>query len=966
MDSEQWSQVRELCAEVSKLAPAERDAFLRQHCAGKPELIAEVVRLLDSSDGATVVAAGSGSGQLYAGPSDRGKLAFVPNEVLAGRFRILRFISRGGMGEVYAAEDLQLGGQVAVKTILPNFALRPGIVERFRREISLGLKITHPNVCRVFDLETHRSDSGEVLFLTMELLEGDTLESWISRHGAVSTETAAPIVLQILEGLKAAHRVGVIHQDFKPSNVFLVPEPNGAMRAVVMDFGLALLADANKDAVAADVAGTPLYMAPEQLDGRGSSVASDIYSVGVVLYELLTGQKPFPADSKSRFSRRTRGRLVSPRQHRPEIDEHWEQAILQCLSRDPTERPASVDELRQALGLEPANSQVSGIGKRQAIATALVLGVFAGTIMWLRNRPRERIEDLMQVTSQTDLSADPSLSRDGKVIAYDSDRGEAGNLDIWVQKLPNGTPRRITTDPADDDDANLSSDGTQVAFHSDRKGGGIYLADTTGGPERLLVPFGYRPRFSPDGKTIAFWAGEYDESIPSGRIYKIPASGGSPERLAPDFSDARYPIWSPDGRWILFTGCREGVANRPLSTCREWWVESVDSSQLFNTGALSLFRTKGISPWYWPSAWFSRGVLFSASAGGQTDIWRVALSRQSWRIGGKAVRLTSSALKAVDANVAADGTIAFGQLGAAVHIWEQPLSGGKQSKGAFKLTDGPDADSDPSVSRGGRLLVFSRTGKHGKAIWLKDLASGHESELAAPALNNIHPVLSLYGNKIAFEGDDTLSKALYVAGLGGGARLVCAGCENPSGWLQHDEAVLFTNGDKGEIQKITLSDRKISTVLARSGVRLADAAWSPETEYLLFTVAGQQGRRQIFATKLPAIEGAAKGGWIPVTSSGEWCDKPHWSPDGSTIYFLSNRDNFMCIWGQRFDARKHQTLGGPFPVAHFHDPHMNPNLLVRSDFGLSVSTGSIILNSGAVFETIWLGVLKPPSRFSLR
>ena len=965
MDSEQWNQVRELCTEASKLPPAERDAFLRQHGEDKPELIAEVVRLLDSSDGATVVA-GSGSGQLYSGLGDRGTLAFVPNEVLAGRFRILRFISRGGMGEVYAAEDLQLGGQVAVKTILPNFVLRPGIVERFRREISLSLRITHPNVCRVFDLESHHSDSGEVLFLTMELLEGETLESWISRHGAASTKTAAPIVLQILEGLKAAHRVGVIHQDFKPSNVFLVPKPNGETRAVVVDFGLALLADAKKDGFAADVAGTPLYMAPEQLDGRGSSVASDIYSVGVVLYELLTGHKPFPADSKSRSSGRKRDRLVSPKQHKPEIDEPWERVILQCLSRDPKGRPASVDAVIQALGLEVARSRVSDVGKRSAIAIAVILSVLSGAIFWLRSRPGERIEDLTQLTSQTDLSADPSLSRDGRVIAYDSDRGEAGNLDIWVQKLPNGTPRRITTDPAEDDDANLSSDGTQVAFHSDRDRGGIYIADTKGGPERLLVPFGHRPRFSPDGKTIAFWTGEYDESIPSGRIYKIPVSGGSPERLVPAFIDARYPIWSPDGRWILFTGCRQVIAHTPLSTCRDWWVASVDSSHLLNTGALSRFRTEGILPWYWPSAWFSRGVLFSAETGGQTDIWRVALSGQSWRVSGKPVRLTSGALKDVDANVAADGKIAFGELGAAVHIWEQPLIPGKQGKAAFKLTDGPDADTDPSVSRDGRLLVFSRGGKHGRAVWSKDLISGHESELADPALNNIHPVVSLYGIKIAFEADDTLSKAIYVTGLEGQARVVCTGCENPSGWFQHDRAILFTNGDKGQIQKVTLSDGKVSTVLARNGVRLADATWSPETEYVLFTVAGQQGGRQIFATKLPAAEDEAKGEWIPITSSSEWCDKPQWSPDGSTIYFLSNRDNFMCIWGQRLDARNHQIMGSPFAAAHFHDPHLNPDLLVRSDFGLSVSSNSIILNSGAVFETIWLGVLKPPSRFSLR
>lgn len=964
VDSERLDRIRKLCTEVSKLAPAERDAFLRQHAADQPELIAEVVRLLNSADSETVLAFKAAPEPASNEHGDQENRAFASGEILANRFRIIRFISSGGMGEVYAAEDLQLGRQVAIKTIRREFALRPGVVERFRREIFVSLRITHPNVCRVFDLEGHRSDSGEILFLTMELLEGETLESWMSRHRAVSTKAAAPIVLQILRGLKAAHQVGIIHRDFKPSNVFLVPEPNGAMRAVVMDFGLALLGDPKKDASAADLVGTPMYMAPEQLEGRGSSIASDIYSVGVVLYELTTGRKPFPAgNSNSHPFTRLRAKPASPWEYLRDINGHSEKVIVQCLSVDPKERPASVDTVMQALRLEASTSQLSGTWKRRRIGIALALVLLSAAIFWLQNGAGERIDNLSPLTSETDLSADPSLSHDGKMIAYESDRGEPGNLDVWIQKLPNGTPRRITTDPAEDDDTNLSSDGTQVVFHSDRNGGGIYIANTNGGPERLLVPFGHRPKFSPDGKTIVFWTGEYDEYIPSAKLYKIPASGGRPERIAPDFVDARYPIWSPDGRGILFTGCRQVVAHAPLSTCQEWWVASADSSRVFNTGALARFRREGIRTRYWPSAWSSKGVFFPAYAGRQSEIWRVGLSQESWRVIGKPVRLTFVALSAVDATIAGDGTIAFGELGGAVHIWKFPLLPAKESKGAFKLTNGPDSDVDPSVSRDGRILVFSRGEKQHRVIWLKDLTSGQESRLASPSLNNIHPVVSLYNNQIAFEGDDTLSKALYTVDLGGQTRLVCTECENPTAWLRHDQAILFTDGAAGRIQKVTLSDRKISTVLARDGLSLGDATWSPETEYLLFIVGGQQGR-QIFAIKLPAADGAAKGEWIPITSESEWCDNPQWSTDGNTIYFLSNRDTFVCLWGQKFDARNRRTVGPAYPVAHFHDPHANPGLLVRSDVGLSVSVDSIILNSGEASETIWRGVLKPP-RFSI-
>ncbi|MBV8572831.1 MAG: PD40 domain-containing protein [Acidobacteriaceae bacterium] len=965
MDRERWSDVKELYTEASKLLPAERDEFLRQRCGNNAELISEIERLLSSPDGATVVATDPPTGESGANRGDSATRAFAPNQILADRFRILRFIDKGGMGEVYAAEDLQLGRQVAVKTILPDFAVQPGIIERFRREISLSLRITHPNVCRVFDLETHRTDSEDVLFLTMELLEGETLESWMKRYGGVSTVTAAPIVYQILKGLDAAHRVGVIHRDFKPSNVFLVPEPNGGTRAVVMDFGLAFFANARRDVPRGEVAGTPLYMAPEQWEGRLCSVASDIYSVGVVLYEMITGHAPFPVNSKSRVTERKRA-LLAPKHYRPGIAEHWEKAILQCLSYEPAARPSSVGALIQALRLEPASAQASVPAKRRILALVLAAILVVGVSFWLRSRPGERIEDLTPMTSETDLSADPSLSRDGKTIAYESDRAEPGNQDVWIQQLADGVPRRVTTNPADDEAPNLSPDGSQVVFHSDRNGGGVYIAETKGGPERLLAPFGHRPKFSPDGKQVAFWTGEYDESIPSGRIYVIAASGDSPRRLAPDFIDARYPIWSPDGHWILLTGCRQLPVQVPLSACQDWWVTSLDGAKVFKTGAIPLFRSEGLRVRYWPCGWFSQGVLFSAFSDGPAEIWRVLLSPHSWRVSGKPVQLTSGTLSAVDATLADNATIAFGGLRGAAHIWAFPLLSQGRKKEGSKLTNGPDADVDPSVSRDGRFLVFARGEKHRRSIWFKDLTSGKESELARPGMDNIHPVMSLYGEQVAFEADDMRSKGLYTVAPGEKPTLVCSGCEDPTGWLQHDRAILFTNATTGRIQKVTLASGRVSTVVAKDGARAGDATWSPETEYLLFTVAGEQGNRQIFAAKLAQNDDAAEEEWIPITNGSDRSDNPQWSPDGGTIYFVSNRDNFMCVWGEKFDARHHRAAAPAFAVLHFHNSHSNPDLLIRSDFGLSVSKDAIVLNSGEASETIWRGVWKPASLFSMR
>jgi Tol biopolymer transport system component len=333
-------------------------------------------------------------------------------------------------------------------------------------------------------------------------------------------------------------------------------------------------------------------------------------------------------------------------------------------------------------------------------------------------------------------------------------------------------------------------------------------------------------------------------------------------------------------------------------------------------------------------------------------------------LSGKPVRLTAGALSAVDASIAEDGTIAFGQLGGDVHLWEFPLTAGGEVKARVKLTNGPDVDSTPSVSRDGRRVVFARKVKQRHEIWMKDVSSGVESKIAAPRTENIHPVFSLSGEEIAFEANNEESKAIYVVRPGAEPKLVCTGCEYPTGWIlgnrAQNQAILFTNSATGQIQKVSVSDGTIATVLGKDGVKLGDATWSPVTDYLLFTVAGKRGERQIFATKLP-VSGAATGEWIPVTSAKEWSDNPQWSVDGGTIYFLSNRDNFTCVWGQKFNVKEHRGVGAPFAAVHFHDPHANPGLLVRSDFGLSVSKDSIVLDSGDASETIWRGLLKKPA-----
>lgn len=337
-------------------------------------------------------------------------------QVLAGRFRIVRFIAQGGMGEVWEAEDLEFPGErVALKTIRPAIAANSWAVTSFRREIQLAKKISHPNVCRVFDLFQHKASvpprdgepSADVTFLTMEMLRGETLAQHLARDGAMGTGAALPIVRQMAAGLAAAHDRGIVHGDFKSPNVFLV-EGSAGPRVAITDFGLArgVSGSGSSDGQvtslvkSGNVLGTPDYMAPEQLRGDRPEPAADVYAFGLVLYEMVTGKLPF--EGKTPFAaalKRLAEPPTSPRTLVPDLDRGWERAILGCLAGEAKERPRDLNAVvkwleegrgatRRMRRLAPPWTRRGSRGRRWiAGGTAVVLVAAAGLgVFWYRAR----------------------------------------------------------------------------------------------------------------------------------------------------------------------------------------------------------------------------------------------------------------------------------------------------------------------------------------------------------------------------------------------------------------------------------------------------------------------------------------------------------------------------------------------------------------------------------------------------
>ena len=356
MTPERWHQVEGVFREALAQAPRARKLFLENACRDDSDLRREVQSLLASHEqaGSFLDAPIFHEGALAAA-ADAGAIhTFLPGQMVADRFRVVRFLAEGGMGEVYEALDTELGERVALKTVRQTILDDDEAESRFVRESQLARKVTHPNVCRIHDVFEHLVQSGNyearIRCLTMELLSGETLGQRLRRGGRLNASRALPIARQIAEALKAAHDVGVVHRDLKPDNVILVPR-NGELRAVVTDFGLArdnkaleqvpasarldllwmlhgLQADAraSKGPIArlarrarrqmaalgllsqhdseltelGRIMGTPAYMSPEQARGDRVDHRSDIWSFGVVFYEMLTGQLPYRPESSFR------------------------------------------------------------------------------------------------------------------------------------------------------------------------------------------------------------------------------------------------------------------------------------------------------------------------------------------------------------------------------------------------------------------------------------------------------------------------------------------------------------------------------------------------------------------------------------------------------------------------------------------------------------------------------------------
>jgi Tol biopolymer transport system component/tRNA A-37 threonylcarbamoyl transferase component Bud32 len=985
MNPDRWQQVSRIYHKALKHEGPEREAYLREACAADEELLREVESLLSEpasaerfvrTGGAIAVAGladGPFGGDVGGEPSD--DAPHVQPGARLGPYQIEETLGAGGMGEVFRAHDTRLRRAVAIK-VLPQDRMRdPDRRQRFLQEARAVSALNHPHIVTLHDI----ARDGEIDFLVMEYVPGTSVDRLISQKRLTLAETL-DYAAQIASALAAAHKAGIVHRDIKPANMIVT----GDGHVKVLDFGLAKLTESVATDSAADtrthqtilttpgmVMGTVAYMSPEQARGEATDARTDLFSFGAVLFEMATGRQAFP----TAFDWTLPPSQDLPPELRP--------IVLKLLEPDRELRYQTAADIAADLKRLQRPVESKGASRRwwMTAAALTLVAVFVFVFIWQRNESTLQVVELTRVTSDAGLTAYPALSSDGRMLAYASDRA-GGIMNIWVRQVGVGEAVRVTNGPADDTEPSFSPDGTLIAFRSERDGGGVYISPALGGAQRRIAEQGRGPRFSPDGQWIAYWVGEEHE-FARNAVYVVRSTGSESRRLAATFFSAYAPLWSPDGRHVLFLGAEDDT--KPVAERYDWWVAPVDGGPPVVTGALAALRSKRVFPvWRRPGDWVGDSVLFAASTAqyasilstgdvNQSSIWSVHLVPNPWRIEGDPRQLTvATGVEAQPSMVlAADRTarLALANTRGNMEIWAVPVQAneGRGTGDLQRVTTTTAVDNTyPSVSSDGSRLVYVSDRQRNTDVFITDLRTGVETALTATEVNEFSPFLSADNSSVlyyVYRPDRKPSFSFWVVSATGGVpRQVCADCDGPLyGWSSDTTKVIYRDlppGRPGRVRVRDIDSRRDDVLVEHPTYAITFPRLSADERWILFQTVISQTQRRIFVAPLRDWHAAPESSWIPITNGHTPDRMAVWSPDGNLVYFLSERDGFRCFWAQRLDATTKGPLGGPFVVQHFHQARRG---FLPDDFSglpLSVAPDKLVFPMRERTGNIWLATLE--------
>jgi Tol biopolymer transport system component len=607
-----------------------------------------------------------------------------------------------------------------------------------------------------------------------------------------------------------------------------------------------------------------------------------------------------------------------------------------------------------SVGVTPPEPQARGWKTFRASALAglcaAAVATFLGIRYWQASRGDSRMDfEFTRLTADAGLTTQPAISSDGKLVAYASDRSGRGDLDIWVQHIGGGTPIQITHDAADDHEPCFSPDGSAIAFRSEREGGGIYVVPSLGGEPRLIARQGHDPRFSPDGTRIAYWTGAgVSVSLPS-QIYVAPVAGGASQPAQSDLPYARHPIWTPDGKQLLFWGAGS-------VTEVDWYVVPVDAAgKPVKTGFSSATgRLGSMSGPIYPEGWLDGQALFSARYSDSMELCQIPLFPRNGQVTGPPQRLTFGTGMERFPGGAARGQLVFASLTSSINVWSLPVDDalGQVTVPLQQITYGAAAKYRPSLSRDGRKLTFDL----GSNVFVKDLGSGKETALTTT--QSLYPSWSADGSKIAYSAARGRKMQIDVVDAGGGVpETVCDDCGfAPAGWSSDSSKIIYDWGVPQTVRLLDLPTGEKVELLQRPGFAVTQASFSPDDRWICFLAGVGPNRNRVYIVQFRAGTAAPESEWIGITDGGAFEGQPRWSPDGNLVYFVSNRDGFRCIWAQRLHTLTKRPVEAPFAVYHFHSARRSlTNVGNVGLVGLGVSRDRLVFNLGELTGNIWMG-----------
>ncbi len=862
MTPERMQQIEAIFHDACNLAPGERSAFVAQACAGDEDLRREVELLLESDEqAATLIEAPA---YQMAAPllAESQPPSFAGQSI--SHYQIISLLGKGGMGEVYRARDTKLDRTVALKILPADVATDAERMRRFTREAKAASALNHPHVATIYEI----SEANDIRFIAMEYVEGQTLAAKINGTPLAINELIE-IGSQIADALDEAHRKGITHRDIKPANVMLTPR--GQVK--VLDFGLAKITrpqsiDSNISTLAKTqsgvVMGTVPYMSPEQALGREVDHRSDLFSLGVVLYEMATGRLPFAGSSTSdTLDRILHAQPDAMARFNYDVPVELERIVRKCLEKERERRYQSARELwvdlknlkrdsdsKAIIAEQVAASPKRRLSRQSLAVIALVVLTLVGGAAWelykfvvrdqshiSSSKPGPRV---IPVTSFPGNECCPSFSPDGNQIAFVWDGGKGNNADIYVKLIDAESSVRLTTNPAEDTAPAWSPDGRHIAFvRTGKNEQGIFTVAALGGSERLLYALAAGGAditsdlaWSPDGKLLAFSEkGSPQEpysifllsldSLEKTRLTSLPAGSYG------DYS----PAFSPDGKSLAFRRSLIGKFSAQV-----YFVPITGGEPKRLTNETSTIHPSGL-------AWTldGREIVFTS----RKQLWRVSVS------GDTPERLSATGDHIYSPAISRQGNrLAYTQYSWDQNIWRFEVSGSPgRASAPTKLIASTFYDASPHYSPDGKKIVFKSARSGSSEIWVCESDGSNLIKLTSfGGRDNGTPRWSPDGRQIAFDGMAEGNFDIYVINASGGKP-------------------------------------RLLTAEATADVR---PSWSHDGQWIYFG-SNRSGTWQIW--KMPAAGGPA----VQVTQQGGF--EAFESTDGKSLYYTNRFDlNSTSIW----------------------------------------------------------------------